>query len=205
MWLPVDPSDKISPIISAIQASGTLAAGSLPFNGNFMVEFHDDVTADEIRSLILNQGVTLLEHPDLSTNHLLVHFSGADQMAAALVALTADDRIAYIFPASDDLANGISSRAYAAPATVGGPIAQTIPINGNGWDGARAERNDALLFLQPADRQDAGRAATERDPPRDGGMVQGNQADLDARYQRNGPQNSEHSVRKRRARRWLSF
>jgi hypothetical protein len=131
----VDPSDKISPIISLIQASGALAAGSLPFNGNFLVEFHNDVTADEIRSLILNQGVMLIEHPDLSSNHLLVHFSNSDQMAAALVALTGDDRVAYIFPASDDLANGISSRAYSAPATVGGPIAQTIPTNGYGWDG----------------------------------------------------------------------
>jgi hypothetical protein len=132
---PVDPSDKISPIISLVQSSGMLGADTVPFNGNYLIEFHADVTADEIRSLILNQGVTLIEHPDLSTNHLLVHFSSNDQMAAALVALTADDRIAYIFPASDGLANGAPSRGYAAPATVGGPIAQTIPTNGYGWDG----------------------------------------------------------------------
>jgi len=50
---PVDPSDKISPAIS--QAAVSLPTGSLPFNGNFIVEFHGDVTADEIRSLILNQ------------------------------------------------------------------------------------------------------------------------------------------------------
>ncbi len=159
---PVDPSDKISPIISAAQASDTLAAGSLPFNGNFLVEFHNDVTADEIRSLILNQGVTLIEHPDLSTNHLLVHFSSADQMAAALVALTADDRIAYIFPASDDLANGISSRAYAAPSTVGGPIAQTIPINGNGWDGAgRNATTLAYVFSQLTAKMPAAQQQSE--------------------------------------------
>jgi hypothetical protein len=132
---PVDPSDKISPIISLVQASGTLAAGTLPFGGNFIIEFHSDVTADEIRSLILSQGVTLVEHPDLATNHVLVQFSSADQMAAALLALTADDRVAYIFPASDDLANGVSSRAYAAAVTAGGSVAQYIATNGDGWDG----------------------------------------------------------------------
>jgi hypothetical protein len=133
---PVDPSDKISPAISAAQTSGNLADGSLPFNGNFIVEFHADVTADDIRSLILNQGVTLMEHPDLSSNHLMIHFATADQMAAALVNLTADDRIAYIFPASDDLADGAPSRAYAAAVTAGGTVGQLIATNGDGWDGA---------------------------------------------------------------------
>lgn len=132
---PVDPSDKISPMISVAQASSALPAGTLPFGGNFIVEFHTDVNADEIRSLILNQGVTLVEHPDLAANHLLVQFSSADQMAAALVALTADDRVAYIFPASDDLANGVSTRAYAAAVTAGGSVAQYIATNGDGWDG----------------------------------------------------------------------
>ena len=159
---PVDPSDKISPAISLEQASSTLAAGTLPFNGNFLVEFHGDVTADEIRSLILNQGVALMEHPDLSTNHLLVHFSSANQMATALVALTADDRVAYIFPASDELANGISSRAYSAPATVGGPIAQTIPINGNGWDGAgRNATTLAYVFSQLTAKMPAAQQQSE--------------------------------------------
>jgi hypothetical protein len=132
----VDPSDKISPAISAAQTAGDLADGALPFNGNFIVEFHADINADDIRSLILNQGVTLMEHPDLSSNHLMIHFTGADQMAAALVNLTADDRIAYIFPASDDLVNGAPSRAYAAAVTAGGTIGQLIATNGDGWDGA---------------------------------------------------------------------
>ncbi len=128
---PVDPSDKISPVISA-----NLLGDSLPFNGNFIVEFHADVNAGDIRALILNQGVTLMEHPDLAANHLMVHFTTADQMATALVNLTADDRIAYIFPASDDLANGAPSKAYAAAVTAGGTIGQLIATNGNGWDGA---------------------------------------------------------------------
>ena len=128
---PVDPSDKISPAISA-----DLVSDSLPFNGNFIIEFHADVNAGEIRALILNQGVTLMEHPDLAANHLMVHFTTADQMATALVNLTADDRIAYIFPASDDLANGAPSKAYAAAVTAGGTIGQLIATNGDGWDGA---------------------------------------------------------------------
>lgn len=128
---PVDPSDKISPVISA-----NMVSESLPFNGNFIVEFHTDVTADDIRALILNQGLTLVEHPDLAANHLMIHLATADQMAAALVNLTADDRIAYIFPASDDLANGAPSKAYAAAVTAGGTIGQLIATNGDGWDGA---------------------------------------------------------------------
>ena len=157
---PVDPSDKISPMIS--QAAVSLPTGSLPFNGNFIVEFHGDVTADEVRSLILNQGVMLVEHPDLSTNHLMIRFTSADQMAAGLVTLTADDRVAYIFPASDDLANGISTRAYSAAATVGGPIGQLIATNGNGWDGAG--QNAATLsyfFSQVTAKMPAGQPQSE--------------------------------------------
>jgi hypothetical protein len=127
---PIDPSDKISPLVR-----NSAVAGALPFHGNFLVEVHADVSADEIRSVVLNQGATLLEHPDLSANHLLVHFSSAEQMGAALVALTTDDRVAYIFPASGDLVNGAPSRAYAAAVTMGGAVAQFIATNGDGWDG----------------------------------------------------------------------
>jgi hypothetical protein len=157
---PVDPSDKISPAIS--QAAVSLPTGSLPFNGNFIVEFHGDVTADEIRSLILNQGIMLVEHPDLSTNHLMIRFTSADQMAAGLVTLTDDDRVAYIFPASDDLANGISTRAYAAAATVGGPIGQLIATNGYGWDGAGQNATTlSYFFSQMTAKMPAGQPQSE--------------------------------------------
>jgi Matrixin len=66
----------------------------------------------------------------------LVRFSSIDQMTTAITTLTGDDRVAYIFPASDDLANGAGSRAYAGALTSGGPVAQFIATNGNGWDGA---------------------------------------------------------------------
>ena len=154
---PVDPSDKISPVISAAAVSG-----SLPFNGNFIVEFHADVTGDEIRALILNQGVTLVEHPDLAANHVMIHVDTADQMAAALVNLTADDRIAYIFPASDDLANGVPSRAYAAAITAGGTIGQLIATNGDGWDGAGLNATTlSYYFSQLTTKMPAAQAQSE--------------------------------------------
>lgn len=133
---PVDPSDKISPLIWKAQFSTDFPAGALPFNGTFIVEFHGDVAMDEVRSLILTQGIELLENPDLASNHLLIRFADADQMAAGLVGLTTDDRVAYIFPASSELTSGALSPAYAPPMTIAGPVAQTIPTNGYGWDGA---------------------------------------------------------------------
>ena len=116
--VPLDPADKISPLVAN--------------NGNFLVEFHHDVDPAEVRGLILNLGLILIENPDLATNHLLVHFDDANQIAA----LAADDRIAYIFPASDELSIGAPSRAYAGALTLGGEVGQYIATNGTGWDGA---------------------------------------------------------------------
>jgi hypothetical protein len=128
----LDASDKISPLIA--KASGGNFDGNFAgnFPGNFLVEFHPDVNATEVRALVLNLGATLIENPDLSTNHLLVHFASADQIDF----LASDDRIAYIFPASDELANGTPSRAYSGALTMGGAMGQYIATYGNGWDGA---------------------------------------------------------------------
>jgi hypothetical protein len=112
---PVDPSDKIS----------VLTTGG--FN---IVEFHRDVDPSDAREIVLTSGIEFRENPDLRPLHLLVH---AD--LAALAALAKRDEVAYIFPASDDLLNGVPTLACFGAMTTNGASVQSIPTFGNGWDG----------------------------------------------------------------------
>jgi hypothetical protein len=126
----LEPGDKFNP-------------GDTFTTGYYLVEFHADTASEEMRQLVLSLGIELVDNPDLATNHLLIHFESADQMASALPVLLEDDRVAYVFPASPELANGIPSPAYSGALSVGGAVAQYIPTNGNGWDGPG--RNAATL------------------------------------------------------------
>jgi len=113
---PIDPSDKLSPLASS---------------GFTVVEFHADVDMNEARAIVLDLGLELRENPDLHPEHLLVR---ADM--AKLADLARRDEVAYIFPASDALVNGIPTRACAGALTANGIAAQSIPTFGDGWDGA---------------------------------------------------------------------
>jgi hypothetical protein len=77
-----------------LQSSNAITVQSHSFNGNFIVEINADVRANEIRGAVLNQGVMLIEQPNLASNQLLIRFANVEQMATAMEALSADDRIA---------------------------------------------------------------------------------------------------------------
>jgi hypothetical protein len=94
----LDAAEKISPLITAGDASAA--------TGSYLVEFHPDVDLSDARRLILNLGLELHENPDLSVHHLMVNIAGAGQARKDLQALAAEDAVAYIFPASDDLRTG---------------------------------------------------------------------------------------------------
>ena len=112
---PIDPADKLSPA----------AAGEF-----HIVEFHPDVDSNDARGIVLNSGIELRENPDLHPHHLLVRAA-----AAELAALAKRDEVAYIFPASAGLVNGVPTRACSGALTANGPAAQSIPTYGDGWDG----------------------------------------------------------------------
>ncbi len=115
----IDPADKISP----------LAAGG--GEGFFLVEFHPDVDINSARGLLVGLGVELREHPDLNPHHLMIQASDSDTLAA----IAALDAVAYIFPASSDLINGLSTGACLGALTSNRAVAQSIPTYGYGWDG----------------------------------------------------------------------
>ncbi len=118
---PFPPELKWSPLLDARRSSA---------NGVFLVEFHPGVTGAEARTIALREGLLLREHPDLQPRHLLVVGS-----AAAARRLTEWDEVAYVFPASRDLAAGRPVRACIGAITAGGPVAQYIATVGPGWDG----------------------------------------------------------------------
>ncbi len=116
---PMAAADKISPITTS-NASGHL-----------LVEFYPDVNLDDARGMLLNAGAVLSDNPDLGPHVLMITTSDA-----SLVKNLAElDAVSYIFPASDDLAQGVPVRPCMGALTTNGATVQAIPTYGYGWDG----------------------------------------------------------------------
>jgi len=124
---PLDEIDKVSPLISG----GGVEAGS----GYLIVEFHPDVDLNRARALVQGLGLEVNENPDLGPHRLMAH-TNSDQVLASAAALAAADPVAYIFPASRELAAGVPTRPCAGALTSLGPVGQYIAINGPGWGGS---------------------------------------------------------------------
>ena len=116
---PIDATDKIS----ALDAANT--------NGHLLVEFYPDVNANNARALLLNAGAVLSENPDLGPHNLMIQTRDMS-LVANLARL---DAVSYIFPASDELAQGIAVNPCVGALTTNGATTQSIPTYGNGWDG----------------------------------------------------------------------
>ncbi len=123
---PIRPSDKISPLVTQ---NDPVAASRY-----YLVEFHPDVDLNRARGLVLARGITIQENPDLGSRQLMIHPPAA-QAARVIARLSALDEVAYIFPASDELASGTPVRACEGALTTNGPSTQSIPTYGDGWDG----------------------------------------------------------------------
>lgn len=118
---PIHAEDKISPLIGE--------AG-----GHLLVVFHGDVDMGLARGTLLNLGFIPIDNPDLHPRQLMIHLD-PEQVPAALAALSTFDEVAYIFPASRELAHGIPVRPCTGALTVNGTVTQSIPVYGDGWDG----------------------------------------------------------------------
>ncbi len=115
--------DKISPLLDARTGE---EAGKL-----FVIEFHPDVEPAEARAIALQENLALRDHPELVAGHLLVE--GAMEQVRRLAEW---DEVAYIFPASADLAQGLPVHACAGAVTDQGGVGQYVVRVGEGWDGA---------------------------------------------------------------------
>ena len=132
--------DKLSPLLAqttsatprdvATTADNLPAATDHPLSAAFLVEFHPDVDLEEARALVREHRLEIREHPDLLPNQLLVE--GAPDRVTPLAEW---DEVAYIFPASDDLVNGLRVQACRGASTSYGLVGQYVARVGEGWDG----------------------------------------------------------------------
>lgn len=129
----LDVMDKLSPMLSPDQTPNGQG-------GNFVVvEFHPDVDMDEARALVLERNLQIDERGNMLPTQLLVEgtLDGIGRLAEW-------DEVAYIFPASPELANGDDVRACAGAVTEQGPIAQYV-LTGPGWPHTGAAGGPTML------------------------------------------------------------
>lgn len=115
-------SDKLSPDLDQIGTGSDVSFA--------VIEFYSDVDMDEARAIVLQSQLQIQENPDLTRNDLLV--SGSH---AAIAALASWDEVAYIFPASQDLIQGVPVNACPGAISVQGMIGQIVAKVGS-WSGA---------------------------------------------------------------------
>ncbi|HEY3840411.1 MAG TPA: matrixin family metalloprotease [Bryobacteraceae bacterium] len=148
----LQPAEKISPNLN-----GQL---SLVKTTAVVVEFYSDVSNSTARSIANQSGLLILDNPDLLPNHLLL--LGTENQ---LNALAQWDEVSYIFPASQDLVQGSPVHGCAGALTSAGPVAQAIPLVGDGWDGpglGTASLNYAFVNLTSQVPLDSAEAEIER-------------------------------------------
>jgi hypothetical protein len=148
----LDALDKLSPMLSPDQTpDGT--------GGNFVVvEFHADADMDEARALVLERNLQIDERSNMLPTQLLVEGTLDD-----IGRLAEWDEVAYIFPASPELANGDEVRACAGALTVLGPVAQYVLV-GPGWPQTGASGSPIALhyfFGNLTDKIPAGTVQSE--------------------------------------------
>lgn len=131
-----------------LSAIGAISAEPLPFEskvspliprdmgGYLVVEFHPDVDMNVARSVVLQHGLDLHENPDIGSHRLLVQRRMRARVSDPIRALIERDEVAYVFPASPDLARGIALIPCVGAVTANGEIGQYIATVGTGWDGS---------------------------------------------------------------------
>lgn len=114
--------DKLSP---ALRAADPLL--EIPVTAAYVVEFHPDVNMEEARRLAEEHLLEVIENGDLLPHQLLVE-GYYDEVAA----LADWDEVAYIFPASDDLRDGMPVAGCAGAMLAEGPVGQYVLMS-QGW------------------------------------------------------------------------
>jgi len=117
--------DKVSPALPKKNNGGKPDG-----RGALVVEFHPDVDVAEGLGIVEQEGFEVLVHPDLLGNHLLIR-GPLDRIEE----LAAWDEVAYVFPASAELAAGEQVVACPGALTALGTVGQYVAAVGEGWDG----------------------------------------------------------------------
>ncbi|MGI8742273.1 MAG: matrixin family metalloprotease [Bryobacteraceae bacterium] len=118
----VAKEDKFSSLLDSLQGGDEVQF--------VIVEFYPDVDMNDARSIVVDLQLQIQESSDLLDHHLLV--SGTSDQIASLGDW---DEVSYVFPASDDLVQGVPVHACAGALTDQGSLGQSILRVGDGWDG----------------------------------------------------------------------
>jgi len=116
------PDEKISAEFGGRSASRSAVTA--------VVELYPDVDPRDGRVIANDVGLRVLENPYLLPNHLLVRGSSKE-----LLAFAGWDEVSYIFPASEELTDGMPVHVCAGAVSSLGSVQQAIPLVGDGWDG----------------------------------------------------------------------
>jgi hypothetical protein len=112
----MNPEDKASPLL-----------GTHGNDSAFIVEFHGDVDPEAARALLRSEGVTIVEHPDLTPANVLVLGSVDDTDR-----LKQWDEVAYVFPAPAEMVDGERFHQCTGALSSGMAVAQYVRV-GHGW------------------------------------------------------------------------
>jgi hypothetical protein len=108
-------SDKISPVLAEM------------VSGALLVVFHTDVDGEAARGVAREAGFDVVETPSTLPGQLVLE--GAH---SGIGGLAARDEVAYILPASPELAAGIPMAGCAGANTEAGPVGEYVLV-GRGW------------------------------------------------------------------------
>jgi hypothetical protein len=112
-------------------------------DGYLVAEFFPDVDRAVAKSIAEENGFQVVEHGDLLPNHLLLR-GRRDAMAT----LSMWDEVAYVFPASPELAAGDHVEACPGALTSLGAVGQYVATVGDGWDGKGQGSAELKYFFQ---------------------------------------------------------
>jgi hypothetical protein len=148
----LQPDEKVSPTLNPLWT-----AGQSPV---VLVEFYSDVLEGDARAIATAGGALIHDNPDLLPHHLLIEGT-VDQVRQ----LADWDQVSYIFPASEELVQGSPVHGCAGALTEAGPVAQGVPLVGDGWSGtahSSASLNYSFVYLTQQDPADAVESEIER-------------------------------------------
>ena len=122
--------DKISPDLDPLLGVAELTKEGDERRRVAVVELYPDVPAAMARQIATQEGVRLLEHADVSPRNLLV-----EATAEQLRRLGEWDEVAYIYPASLELARAEPVHSCEGGLTQFGSVGEYVAKIGDGWDG----------------------------------------------------------------------
>lgn len=141
----LQPDDKLSPELGRAPGGRARSASSRSY---YVVEFHSDISWEDRRALIAESGLEIGDHRDLVRDHMLVRGT-LDQVRT----LAEWDEVAYVFPASGELATGLPLIGCLGGATDAGQVGQLTQRVGEGWDGPGLGATNLTYTLQAMTRK----------------------------------------------------